>query len=435
MSATPANIANSTLSNRQRIVAILKASSGNLLEWSGFYFYSYCMIYLAPSFFPHGNPTTQLLQAAAVFAVGFLARPIGGWFYGRLADRQGRRAALVHSGVVMFIGSLLLAASPSYAMIGYAAPALLTCARLLQGLSVGGDYGTNATYMSEVAMKNQRGFLGSFQYATLIGGQLIAILMMIGLEHFLTKAQLFNWGWRIPFIIGTLGALLSIHLRLSLQESGTSQKSAKQAGSLKQLLNYKRELLTVFITTAAGSTCFYTFTIYMQKYLINSLGFPSQTTNIMLASALTICMCLQPFLGALSDRIGRVTPMLLFSGLMTVFIIPIAYCLMRTTDIYVAFSLILFALMILSFYTSISGLIKAELFPSQVRALGVSFSYAIANAIFGGSTESVALWTKSMGMEFVFYGYLTLLCFLSLIVCARSLPVSLKMDYLGKNNT
>jgi MHS family alpha-ketoglutarate permease-like MFS transporter len=435
MSATSANIDNANLSNRQRVFAILRASSGNLLEWSGFYFFSYCMIYFAPAFFPHENPTTQLLQATAVFAVGFLARPIGGWFYGRLADRQGRRKALVHSGIVMLIGSFLLAASPTYATIGYAAPALLVCARLLQGLSVGGDYGTSATYMSEVAIKNQRGFLASFQYTTLIGGQVIAILTMLALEQLLTKSQLLAWGWRIPFILGTLGALLSIWLRLSLQESATQERRGKQAGSLKELLQYKRELLTVFVTTAAGSTCFYTFTTYMQKYLVNSLGLPSKTANLMLASALAICMCLQPLLGALSDRIGRLTPMLLFSGLMTVSVVPIIYTLTQTTESYIAFALILSALTILSFYTSIGGVIKAELFPSKVRALGVSFSYAIANAVFGGSTEYIALWTKSINMEFIFYGYITLLCFLSLIVCAWCLPTSLKMDYLGKNNS
>ena len=219
MSATSANITSASLSNKQRIFAILRASSGNLLEWSGFYFFSYCMIYFAPVFFPHGNTTTQLLRTTGIFAAGFIARPIGGWFYGRLADRQGRRAALIHSGITMLIGSSLLAAAPTYATIGYAAPAILLCARLLQGLSVGGDYGASATYMSEVAIKNQRGFLASFQYTTLIGGQVVAILMVIALEQLLTKTRMMAWGWRIPFVLGALGALFSVWLRLSLEES------------------------------------------------------------------------------------------------------------------------------------------------------------------------------------------------------------------------
>jgi MFS transporter, MHS family, alpha-ketoglutarate permease len=432
MATISANIASSGLSNRQRILAILRASSGNLLEWSGFYFFAYCTIYFAPSFFPSGNTTLQLLQATAVFTIGFIGRPIGGWFYGRLADRHGRRQALVHSGIVMFIGSLLLAITPTYSSIGYAAPALLVCARLLQGLSVGGDYGTSATYMSEVAMKNQRGFLAAFQYTTLIGGQVIAIVTMVILESLLSKSQLLAWGWRIPFILGTLGALLSVWLRLSLQETAAPQTKNKQAGSIRHLFAYKRELFTVFMTTAAGSVCFYTFTVYMQKYLINSLGVPSSTANLMLASALAICMVLQPIFGALSDRIGRLAPMLLFSGLMMVSAMPIIYYLKQATDLYVIFALITTALTILSFYTSIAGVIKAELFPAQVRALGVSFSYAISNAVFGGSTEYIALWTKSIDMEFIFYGYLTVLCFLSLIVSAWYLPASLKMNYLEK---
>lgn len=432
MAAVASNITSENLTNRQRVLTILRASYGNLLEWTGFYFFAYCMIYFSPAFFPNSSPTVQLLRSTLLFAAGFIARPIGGWFYGRLADRQGRRSALIHSGFAMLLGSVLLAIAPTYATVGYLAPLVLLLARLLQGFSVGGDYGTSATYISEIALKNQRGLLGSLQYTTLLGGQLIALITMIVLESLLTKSQLLDWGWRIPFILGTLAALLSIRLRLSLQESPTPQKQGKQAGSLQNLLQYKRELLTVFVTTAAGSASFYTFTVYMQKYLVNSLHVPSGTANMMLAAALTVCMCLQPLFGALSDRIGRLTPMILFSGLMTGCIIPIMYCLNQTNNIYIAFALIITALAILSFYTSISGVIKAELFPAEVRALGVGFSYALANAIFGGSSESIALWTKAMGMEFSFYGYITFLCLLSLIVCVRYLPNSLKMGYLER---
>lgn len=432
MTSTSDKAPNTLVSDRQRIFAIIRASSGNLLEWSGFYFYSFFMIYFAASFFPESSPTVQLLRGAGVFAAGFLARPIGGWFYGRLADQQGRRKALVHAGCVMFVGSLLLTIAPTYPSVGYLAPALLLCARLLQGFSVGGGYGASATYMSEVAIKNQRGFLGSFQYATLIGGQLVASLVLLVLQYLLTDMQLKAWGWRIPFGLSTLGALVSIWLRLSLQETTTKKtQHNKQAGSLAHLWDYRRAFITVFIITAAGSSCFYTFTVYMQKYLVNSVGMASTTATHIVTAALFIYMLLQPVFGFLSDRIGRLIPMVMFSGLMMLAVVPFNYLLQGTSDPYIAFALITAIFAILSFYTSIGGLIKAELFPAEVRALGVGLSYAVANALFGGTTEYIALWTKSIGMETYFYWYITVLCAASLLVSVRYLPETLKMDYLN----
>jgi MFS family permease len=236
----------------RRIWAIVGGSSGNLVEWYDFYVYSFTAIYFASEFFPKGDQTTQLLYTAGVFAVGFVMRPIGSWLFGRIADKRGRRAAMMIAVGLMCGGSLLVAVLPTYATLGVAAPALLLFARLLQGLSVGGEYGTSATYMSEVAMHRQRGFLASFQYVTLIGGQLLAVLVM----------------------------------------------------------------------------CFGT------------------------------CMVL-------------VT-------------VPVLSALAHVTDPYAAFGLAILALACVSFYTSISGLVKAELFPMHVRALGVGLSYAIANAAFGG---------------------------------------------------
>ena len=167
---------------RQRILAIVAASSGNLVEWFDFYVYAFCAIYFAPAFFPKSDPTTQLLNTAGVFAAGFLMRPIGGWLFGRIADKKGRKTSMLISIIMMCAGSLLIACLPTYATIGTMAPVLLLLARLLQGLSVGGEYGTTATYMSEVAMRGQRGFFSSFQYVTLIGGQLLAVLVVVVLQ-------------------------------------------------------------------------------------------------------------------------------------------------------------------------------------------------------------------------------------------------------------
>ncbi|WP_225869820.1 MFS family transporter [Glaciimonas sp. PCH181] len=405
---------------RKRVFAIIGASSGNLVEWFDFYVYSFCAIYFAPAFFPSGNSTTQLLNTAGVFAAGFLMRPIGGWVFGRLADKRGRKTAMMTSVLMMCAGSLLIAFLPTYATIGAAAPALLLFARLLQGLSVGGEYGTSATYMSEVALKGQRGFYASFQYVTLIGGQLLAVLVLVVLQQLLSTEQLKDWGWRVPFVIGAGAAVVALYLRRSLNETSTADsRRNKDAGTLAGLMKHKRAFMTVIGFTAGGSLIFYTFTTYMQKYLVNTAGMSAKTSSAVMTGALLAYMLMQPLFGALSDKIGRRTSMIWFGALATLATVPILHALAVVTNPYAAFGLVLLALAIVSLYTSISGLIKAEMFPPEVRALGVGLSYALGNAIFGGSAEFVALKLKSIGMESTFYWYVTALCAIALIVAIR----------------
>ncbi|MET0378878.1 MAG: MFS family transporter [Spongiibacteraceae bacterium] len=404
-------------SDGQRIRAIVGASSGNLVEWFDFYVYSFCAIYFAPAFFTSGNTTTQLLNTAGVFAAGFLMRPIGGWLFGRIADRQGRRRAMLISVLMMCGGSLAIAVMPTYATIGAAAPVLLLLARLVQGLSVGGEYGTSATYMSEVALQGRRGFYASFQYVTLIGGQLLAVLTLVVLQQLLTTEQLQAWGWRIPFVLGALAAVVAVYLRRALRETAAADiRERSESGTFTELMKHKRAFFTVIGFTAGGSLAFYTFTTYMQKYLVNSAGMAKETASQIMTCALLVYMLLQPLFGALSDRIGRRNSMLAFGALTSVGTLPILHALNAVTNVYAAFGLILLALVSLSFYTSIGGLIKAEMFPPEVRALGVGFSYAIANALFGGTAEYIALWLKSIGHESWFYIYVTAMCVIALLV-------------------
>ena len=408
------------LTSRQRIFAIVGASSGNLVEWFDFYIYSFCALYFSHAFFPSGNPTTQLLQTAGIFAAGFLMRPVGGWLFGRIADKYGRKNSMMISVLMMCGGSLMIAVMPTYATIGAAAPVLLLVARLFQGLSVGGEYGTSATYMSEVSASGKRGFFASFQYVTLIGGQLLALLVLVLLQQLLSLDELRAWGWRIPFVCGAAAALISLYLRKSLTETTSStDRTNKDAGSLRGLLKHKKAFVTVLGFTAGGSLIFYTFTTYMQKYLVNTAGMDTKTASAVMTCALLVYMLLQPVFGALSDRIGRKTSMLWFGALSTLCVLPIMHTLKDISSPYVAFVLIVVALAIVSFYTSISGLIKAEMFPVEVRALGVGLSYAVANAAFGGSAEYVALQFKALHVEEYFYYYVTVMCALSLLVAIR----------------
>ena len=405
----------------KRIFAIVGASSGNLVEWFDFYVYAFCAIYFAPAFFPSDDPTVQLLNTAGVFAAGFLMRPIGGWIFGRLADRHGRKNSLMISVLMMCFGSLMIACLPTYGSIGTWAQALLLLARLIQGLSVGGEYGTTAAYMSEVALRGQRGFFASFQYVTLIGGQLLAVLVVVILQQLLTEDELRAWGWRIPFVVGAIAALISLMLRRSLHETSSAEtRNDKDAGTIKGLFrNHAAAFITVLGYTAGGSLIFYTFTTYMQKYLVNTAGMTAKNASYVMTGALFLFMVVQPFFGMLSDRIGRRNSMLLFGALGTLCTVPLLMALKTVTSPFMAFVLISLALCIVSFYTSISGLVKAEMFPPQVRALGVGLAYAVANAAFGGSAEYVALGLKTLGMENTFYWYVTAMMAIAFLFSLR----------------
>ena len=294
-------------------------------------------------------------------------------------------------------------------------------ARLLQGLSVGGEYGTTATYMSEVALRGQRGFYASFQYVTLIGGQLLAVLTVVILQQFLTTEELRDYGWRIPFVIGAAAAVIALLLRRTLNETTTAEsRKDKDAGSITALFkHHKAAFITVLGYTAGGSLIFYTFTTYMQKYLVNTGGMEAKTASYIMTGALFLYMCMQPFFGMLADRIGRRNSMLWFGALGTLCTVPILMTLKTNTNPFMAFVLITLALAIVSFYTSISGLVKAEMFPPQVRALGVGLAYAVANAAFGGSAEFVALKLKSAGMENSFYWYVTAMMAIAFLFSLR----------------
>ena len=404
-----------------RLKAIIGGSIGNLVEWYDWYAYSAFALYFSGSFFPAGNATAQLLNTAGVFALGFLMRPIGGWLFGRIADKMGRKRSMTWSVLLMSFGSLLIACTPTYASIGIMAPVILLLARLLQGLSVGGEYGVSATYLSEMASRNRRGFYSSFQYVTLIGGQLIALGIQIILQKLLlSEEQLHAWGWRIPFVIGAILSVIALYLRSSLQETPSfallQAQKASQKGTIRELLKHPKAILTVVGLTLGGTLAFYTYTTYMQKFLVNTVHLTKAQSTMLSFITLLLFALLQPILGGLSDRIGR-KPLLTGFGVLGVLCtVPLLTALSHTTSLSVAFLLLMAALVIVSGYTSINAVVKAELFPAEVRALGVGLPYGLTVAIFGGSAEYIALWLKNKGHEPYFYWYITGCIAISLLV-------------------
>lgn len=399
---------------------VLKGSLGNLVEWFDWYVYAAFAIYFAPVFFPSHDKTAELLSTAAVFAIGFLMRPLGSLLLGKYADQHGRRAALTLSVLIMAAGSLVIAVTPGYDQIGILAPAILVIARLFQGLSLGGEYGTSATYLSEMASAGHRGFYSSFQYVTLISGQLLALGVQIILQITLSEHAIAVWGWRIPFVIGALGALVVLVLRLSMEESDQFLAQAKkEKGQLRELLRYPKAVLTVMGLTLGGTIAFYTYTTYLQKFMINTTGLPKQTVTWINFAALFIFMVLQPFAGALSDKIGRKPLLFWFGGLGTVFTVPIFLALAQTKSAWGAFFLMLAGLVIVTGYTAINAIVKAEMFPTEIRALGVGLPYGLTVAVFGGTAEYVALYLKNAHHESVFFVYVAAVIFISLLVYWR----------------
>ncbi len=393
-----------------RIRAILGASVGNLVEWYDWYVYAAFTIYFAKVFFPTGNQTAQLLNAAGVFALGFFVRPIGSWVMGMYADRKGRRAALVVSMIAMGMGSLMIGLTPGYNRIGVFAPVLLVLARVVQGLSVGGEYGASATYLSEVAGKKRRGFWSSFQYVTLIMGQLLALVVLLVLQATLTPAQLNDWGWRVPFFLGTLCAVLAFWIRSGIGETSSFEAIKKRATPVQtwQLMaKHPRELGIVVGLTMGGTIGFYTFSTYGQKFLVNTAGFSKESASQIAAASLVVFMLLQPIMGWISDIVGR-RPLLVTFGLIgALTTVPLMTAIGATKSSTLAFAFITLALANISMYTSIGAVFKAELFPAEIRALGVGLPYSIIVSLFGGTAEYVALWLKQAGHESWFYYYVS----------------------------
>lgn len=396
---------------RKRMVSIFGGSAGNLVEWYDWFAYASFAIYFAPVFFPSDDPTAQLLSTATIFAIGFIIRPFGAWLMGRYADQKGRKAGLTLSVGLMFAGSMLLALAPTYAMAGLGGPAILLLARLLQGLSLGGEYGASATYLSEMAPKANRGFWASFQYMTLCGGQLCAILVAVVLQAWLTEAELTAWGWRIPFFIGALLALGVYLLRRNLAETKSFENldPDREPSTARALwANHRRETILVAMLSAGGGLGAYTYTSYMQKFLFNSVGFPKATATYIVAAALIWFTLMQPVFGALADRFGRKPMLLLFGIGGAIAAIPTFLALEHVTSPVVAVLVLLVPLTLQSGYSANNALVKAELFPAHIRGLGVALPYAIGNAIFAGTVEMVALWLKGVGYEQLFYGYVAL---------------------------
>jgi MHS family alpha-ketoglutarate permease-like MFS transporter len=398
---------------KRSISNTLKGSAGNLVEWYDVYVYSVFAVYFESQFFSAADKNSTM-YVWAIFAATFLMRPIGAWYFGRFADRYGRRLALTVSVTMMAACSFLIALTPTAAAIGGWAALILLFARLLQGFATGGEYGTSATYMSEAAIPGRRGFLSSFHYVTLVGGHVLAQLTLFTMLMFWEKPEISAWGWRIAFGIGGLAAIVVFWLRRSMDESlgedsieAAREGRAKASGSMYELFVHQwRPLLLCFLITAGGTVAFYTYSVNGPKMIQSAFaGTDVMTGTLINLGVLTFLMLLQPIGGWLSDIVGRKSLLVFFGVGGVLYSWYLITELPNQHDPLIAFLTLALGFVILTGYTSINAVVKAELFPTHVRALGVGFGYALANSLFGGTAPLLyqgALKTGRVG-EFAIY--------------------------------
>lgn len=407
---------------RRAIWNTIRGSSGNLVEWYDVYVYTVFATYFEAQFF--GEDANSTVYVYAVFAITFLTRPLGSWFFGRFADRRGRRAALTVSVSLMALCSLVIALVPSRETIGVAAPVILIVCRLVQGFATGGEYGTSATYMSEAATRERRGFFSSFQYVTLVGGHVLAqFTLLIILTAFSTE-QVHEFGWRIGFAVGGVAAIVVFWLRRTMDESLSAEQleairegKDKSSGSLRELLTrYWRPLLLCFLITMGGTLAFYAYSVNAPAIVKTTYKDQAMTATWINLIGLVFLMSIQPIGGMISDKVGR-KPLLVWFGVGGVLYTYVLFTyLPQTHSPLLSFLLVAVGYVILTGYTSINALVKSELFPSHIRALGVGIGYALANSIFGGTAPVIYQALKKQDQVPLFIGYVTLCIAVSLVV-------------------
>lgn len=419
-----ATVKEPSITSWRRLHNILGGSAGNFVEYYDWFVYGAFVIYFSAALLPEGDPVVQQMNAWFVFAAGFFARPVGAFLMGKYADTRGRRAALSLSVLMMCGGSLMIAVTPSYAWMeenfgmGFLAAVCLIVARLLQGLSVGGEYGASATYVSEMAGRNHRGFWSGFLFVMLIGGQLTAVALLRLLLEFVGEAAVFEWAWRIPFLIGGLMAVVVFWIRRGIQETASFRNAARHAPeergkSMMVFARYPKEAFWIIVLTAGGGVGFYTYTSYMTSFLQNTSGFDGETSANILLIVLFLFMCAQPVVGYLSDRVGRKPVLAASFGAGALLAVPIMTAIASATSFWMTVALCFLPLLVLSGYTALSAVVKAELFPAHVRVLGVALPFSIAQAIFGGNAASTASAFKASGNEAGYYWLLS-----GIFVCA-----------------
>jgi len=386
--------------------AIVAGAIGNTVEWVDWAVYATFAPVFAGQFFPPGNETTALLSTLAVFAVGFVMRPIGGAVLGAYADRRGRKKGLTLTISLMAGASLVIAVCPTYGRIGVLAPLVLLLARLVQGFSAGGEFGSSSAFLIESAARGRRAFAGSWQQVSVGAGALIASLMGTVLNSALSEQQVQSWGWRLAFGVAGLLGLVGLWLRRSVHETGAFTRIAhrpRRNPLVAMFRDHPGAAMRVAGVTIAGTLIYYVWVTYMPTYAHLATGIPLREALLANTLAIVVLLVLLPFGGLLSDRIGRKPTMTAFAAGFLLFSWPAFHFL---ADNFWSLLLIeVIGMVLIVGYSANCAVIMAEQFPAEVRTTGIGLPYALAVAVFGGTAPYVTTWMNAGGLGHLVWLY------------------------------
>jgi MHS family alpha-ketoglutarate permease-like MFS transporter len=395
------------------IRTLVAASIGNAIEWYDWTVFATFLIYFSTQFFPAGNPDLALVNTTATYAVAFFFRPVGGWMLGRFADTRGRKAAMILTITLMAGGSLAIGILPTYEQVGWLAPILLLLARVAQGMSLGGEVSNASAYLAEIAPEGRRGRYSAFFYISTGTALLIASLLGVWLSATLTDDQLASYGWRIPFIIGGILAVVGLYLRRSLSETQQFEQNKDKAVRVQRPLlatitQHPKAVGQLVGITLLNTLNYYVFFSALTPYAVESQGADDNDVFIALSvgTALFIAL-LYPF-GKLSDRFGRKPQLLFWSAALAILIIPLSKLIEVEAGLPALLVVFCTGLGLYALMASIAPAIMSELFPTELRGVGIGAWYNITVATFGGTAPLVIASLASAGHSDLFFVYVAI---------------------------
>ena len=393
---------------------VVATSLGNALEWFDISVYAYFAVYISKAFFPIGDSTTSLLLTFGTFALAFLARPIGGVLLGTYADRYGRKASLLLSILMMTFGTLAVACMPTFAQIGVLAPLLVMVARLVQGFSAGGEFGSSTAFLVE-HMPGRRGFVASWQFASQGISALLGSGFGLLLSSTMSEADLQAWGWRIPFFFGVLIGPIGLYIRSKIDDA-TAPPAAKEDAVVRTVFMEQKFRVLLAVGVIAAATAVNYLIIYMPTYVVKSLHLPPTIGYLAAFAAAIAGITFNPVAGVISDRVGR-TPYIITMGVLLLIAIFPVYLLLsdKPTGAIIVLTVLLLGTL-KALYLGASAALMSELFPASTRATGLGLSYNIGVTAFGGSGPAIVTWLGSFALigDLAPGYYLTAVCLFSL---------------------
>ena len=402
--------------------AIVAATLGTIVEFTDWIIYATFAALFSRHFFPANNDRVSLLSAFAVFAVGFVMRPIGGALLGAYADRHGRKNGLALSVALMAGSSLVIAVCPGYESIGIAAPLILVLARLIQGFAAGGEFGSASTFLIESSAPSRRGFAGSWQHFAVNAGVLVAALIGAILTSLIDHAGMASWGWRVAFAIAGLLGFVALWVRLAVAETDAFRKSAATHQRTRHpflviVREHRRAALRVIGIAMAGNLCVYLWLVLFPTLAHLRTGLPLHDAFNASVISIVVSLIAIPFIGRLSDRIGRKPVLLVFAGGSALFAWPALHFL--SNDFWSATAIVTIGMLLSSGFAATCATVMAEQFPAHVRATGVALPYAVSAALFGGTLPYIVTAMSSSGLSQYLWVYVATVCVVGFVVYAR----------------